>query len=111
MQTIYVEKEIKTPLAVTSAKAKYIQKLLLKAVDDEERVEVDFSNINTLTTAFLNVAIGDLYAKYDSDTLNKFIIINGKSLTALQREKVKLVMQNAKNKLTNEQVDKELYNG
>ena len=34
-------------------------------------VELDFSNITMMTTAFLNAAIGQLYSKYTSEQLNK----------------------------------------
>ncbi|AUI78814.1 STAS-like domain-containing protein [Lactiplantibacillus pentosus] len=111
MKVLKIKDEIKTPLAVTADKANYIYKLLSESVQNKEIVSVDFSGITTLTTAFLNIAIGQLYSVGDQNTLNQYIKINGKTLTSLQRDKVRLVMENAKNKLSDKDIDEDLYHG
>lgn len=40
-----------------------------------EKVVIDFQNVSILTSAFLNAAIGQLYIKYDSPTLNSNLTI------------------------------------
>ncbi|MCT3277500.1 DUF4325 domain-containing protein [Lactiplantibacillus pentosus] len=111
LKVLKIKDEIKTPLAVTADKANYIYKLLSESVQNKEIVSVDFSGITTLTTAFLNIAIGQLYSVGDQNTLNQYIKINGKTLTSLQRDKVRLVMENAKNKLSDKDIDEDLYHG
>lgn len=100
-----ITEAINSDLAVSSDDAVVVENLLLKKIEEKEQVTLDFTGIDTLTTAFLNVAIGTLYARFDPTTLNAYIKIDGKTLTALQRDKVRLVMENAKTKLSNEELD------
>lgn len=44
-----------------------------------KKVELDFSKIKTIISAFLNAAIGQLYSKYKSDFLNGHLTIAGLS--------------------------------
>ncbi|MBU7448674.1 MULTISPECIES: STAS-like domain-containing protein [Lactiplantibacillus] len=111
MKILKVRDEIKTPLAVTADKANYIYKSLSDSVANKETVSVDFSGITTLTTAFLNIAIGQLYSIGDKHTLNEYVKIDGNTLTSLQRDKVRLVMENAKNKLSDNDINEDLYHG
>jgi hypothetical protein len=51
--------------------------ILFNAINDEIKigivVELDFSGITMMTTAFLNSAIGQLYSLYNSEKLNRSI--------------------------------------
>jgi hypothetical protein len=48
-----------------------------QALDQKVNVELDFSDITLMTTAFLNAAIGQLYSKYTSDDLKaNFTVAN-----------------------------------
>ncbi|WP_349604254.1 STAS-like domain-containing protein [Lactiplantibacillus plantarum] len=111
MKTINIKDEINSNLAVTSSQANKIFKILNANLKKQESTRIDFSGIETITTAFLNTAIGQLYSIGDSSILNKYVIIEGQTLTSVQRDKVRLVMENAKNKLTKEEVHKELNHG
>lgn len=111
MKIININDAINSNLAVTSSQATDIFNILNSNLKKHEITVIDFSGIETITTAFLNTAIGQLYNLGDSDELNEYIKINGKSLSSVQRDKVRLVMENAKNKLTKEEVDKELNHG
>lgn len=111
MKTINVKDEIKSNLAVTSSQATEIFNSLNLNLKKHEQITVDFSGIDTITTAFLNTAIGQLYSLGDPDELNQYIKIDGNSLTSVQRDKVRLVMENAKSKLTKEEINKELEHG
>lgn len=44
-----------------------------KIISANGNVELDFSGINILITAFLNSAIGQLYSKYEGEQLNKML--------------------------------------
>lgn len=46
-----------------------------KELRNQNIVELDFSGMDVMTTAFLNAAIGQLYAEFDSTYLNKYLRI------------------------------------
>ncbi len=59
--------------AVSSETGQKIFQMTDKALMQNITVNLDFSNISLLTTAFLNSAIGQLYSKYTSDQLQKYL--------------------------------------
>lgn len=99
MKTIIVRNLIESNTATSSEKAEPLYNALVESVRNEEKVVVDFSDLVTITATFFNHSIGELYFVYSADTLNKFITLDGQTLTRLQFDKLKLVMQNAKSKL------------
>ena len=105
MERIVVRDIIKTELAVTSEKAEYLRSTFETKIKNKEPIIIDFSNIKNLTTAFLNVAIGELYRVGTPEELNKYIKIDGKTLTPVQFQKVKLVMDNSKRKISQKIID------
>lgn len=65
-----------------------------KAFEKDKDVELDFSEINLLTTSFLNSAVGQLYDQYDSDFLNAhFNVVN---IAKEDRPLLKKVIERAK---------------
>ncbi|MDC2829947.1 STAS-like domain-containing protein [Limosilactobacillus mucosae] len=108
MKKIIVKDLIKSDSATSPEKAEPLYNALVESVNNEEKVSVDFSNLVTITTAFFNSSIGKLYSTYSADTLNKFIKLDGKTLTTLQFDKLKLVMQNAKSKLSENDIQEEI---
>ncbi|KEK15985.1 hypothetical protein HQ33_07420 [Limosilactobacillus reuteri] len=108
MKKIIVKNLIKSNSATSPEKAKPLYDLLVKSVNDKEKVSVDFSNLTTITTAFFNSSIGKLYSVYSPDRLNEFIKLDGSTLTKLQFDKLKLVMQNAKSKLSEDDIREEM---
>ncbi len=69
---------INTNVAVTTENGNKVFNLVDENLKQNKFVEIDFSNIETMTTAFLNSAIGQLYSRdnYDSDFLNEHISIS-----------------------------------
>ncbi|GKT04486.1 STAS-like domain-containing protein [Furfurilactobacillus entadae] len=107
MNTIIIKQEIGTSIAASAETAQDIFKELKNYYDRKESVVVDFSDLSTITTAFLNASIGDLYTLGTPEDLNKYIHISSKTLTPLQFKKVKLVMDNAKTKLSEQDFNEE----
>lgn len=67
---------------------------IVRALRDGCNVTLDFSDVTMLTTAFLNVVIGDLYKDYTSEDLkNRLTLINYTDSTAAR---IKRVTDNAK---------------
>lgn len=52
---------------------------LLEYFNDGHTVILDFQNVNTILSMFLNSAIAPLYEKYDSDFLKEHLIIKNMS--------------------------------
>lgn len=46
-------------------------------LEKDFKVVLDFANIETLITTFLNAAIGQLYSKYDSPFLREHLSVRG----------------------------------
>lgn len=103
MKTIVVRDLIKSNYATSAEKAELLYDALVESINNEEQVLVDFSNLMTATPTFFNHSIGELYVLYSTDTLNKFVTLDSKTLTSLQFDTLRLVMQNTKSKLSEKQ--------
>ena len=57
--------------AISTEEGDSLYQRIEKALDKEISVQISFKNIQLITTAFLNAAIGQLYKKYTSDQLNE----------------------------------------
>lgn len=54
-----------------------IFKKIDKAFENKIKVILDFQNINLIITAFLNACVGQLYSKYTSEEITKYLeVIN-----------------------------------
>lgn len=60
-------------VAVSSDAGQKIFNIIDKALTQDYIVNLNFNNINLLTTAFLNTAIGQLYSKHTSKYLQKHL--------------------------------------
>lgn len=100
MTRLVIAEIINSDLAVTSETAKLVNEKILENINHNELITLDFTGIKTLTTAFLNIAIGELYNISDPETLNRLVKFDVSTLTKLQFSKIKLVMENSKEKLT-----------
>lgn len=105
MNRIIVRNLLDNDKATSPESAAPLFKELTKYLNSKEEVEVDFSDLSTITTAFFNVSIGDLYNNWTTEDLNNYIHIKANTLTELQRDKLRMVMYNAKTKLTDEELD------
>ncbi|MGV2846763.1 STAS-like domain-containing protein [Limosilactobacillus fermentum] len=108
MGKLVVREVIGTTSASTPDRAKPFLDKLCDAIDSKRTTSVDFSGLSTITTAFLNNSIGRLYSLYDVKKLNEYIKLESSSLTPFQREKVQMVMQNTKQKLSQEEIKGEI---
>ena len=57
--------------AISTEEGNSLYQRIEKALDKDIFVQVSFKNIQLITAAFLNAAIGQLYKKYTSDQLNE----------------------------------------
>lgn len=66
-----------TPTALTRDQGEMIFEKICKIIDDHSSVQLDFSDIESVLSPFLNVAVGKLYSKYSSETLNNMLEVTG----------------------------------
>jgi hypothetical protein len=70
LKNIKVVEVINRESAVSSDDGENVFTIISEAIKEGFIVDLDFSNITLMTTAFLNTAIGQLYSIYSSDELN-----------------------------------------
>lgn len=77
MNKINVDDIISSNFAVSPAKGDVLFELIKEHISRKEILELNFHNINQLTTAFLNNAIGNLYRQFTSEELNNYLKVTG----------------------------------
>ena len=70
---IDVAEKINNPSALTQEQGDIIYHDLVDSFDKNEPVALDFSNIESMISPFLNNAIGQLYGKYTSEEISKLL--------------------------------------
>ncbi len=73
---IKIAEKLGTKFAVSTDSGKYICNLIVKVIEKGGFVELNFAGVGLLTSAFLNAAIGQLYNKYDSPTLQEKLSVS-----------------------------------
>ena len=58
-----------SPLCVASSDGQLVYERLAAALNEGRRVKLSFHNVTTLTSAFLNAAIGQLYGVFTEDQI------------------------------------------
>lgn len=72
---IDIFEQIGSNAAVSSADGDALYKLITQALDEKIKVCLNFSNIELITSTFLNAAIGQLYSKFDSPFLKLHLTV------------------------------------
>jgi len=91
---IVVDQLVTGHKAVTPDEGAPIYKLLMESLNKGEHVVLSFSGLDMMTTAFLNVVIGDLYKTYTSEDLRSKLELTGLDEGGMRR--VKKVTDRAK---------------
>lgn len=60
-------------MCVASSDGQKVYKRLVAALDKNLHVSLSFRNVSVLTSAFLNTAIGQLYGKFDENTIRRLL--------------------------------------
>jgi hypothetical protein len=76
---ISIFEHIGSSAAVSSEDGELLFERIIKALENDVRVILDFNNIELITSTFLNAAIGQLYSKYDSPFLRNHLKVNNLS--------------------------------
>lgn len=92
--SLKINEHITLNKGVTPDEGEIIFKMLSEQFSQGRKVTLDFTGVEMMTTAFLNVAIGNLYKNYSSEQLKELMCFNG--LTESIAKKIKLVTDAAK---------------
>lgn len=90
--TLYIKNFIAGDTAISYDDGNRCLKEILRAVDNNENVTLDFSGIDYVITAFLNPIIGDLILQRGNEIMKSIEIVNANSKTI---EKIKMVKEGA----------------
>lgn len=102
MQVIKITDYVSLNQGVTSEEGQPIYELILSSLKRKESVELDFSDVTFVTTAFLNVVIGTLYKDFTSEQLKDLLNLTNYSPDMALR--IKKVTDNAKAYYANTEV-------
>jgi len=69
--TISLLEIVGSPLCVASEDGQKVHDRIAGAIREEKTVIVSFLNVTSLTSAFLNAAIGQLYGEFGSDEIRE----------------------------------------
>ena len=72
---LFVLDETGSPLCVASGDGQALYERIARELDRGRRTVLSFRNVNTLTPAFLNAAIGQLYGHFEDDHLRTLFTV------------------------------------
>lgn len=101
---INVKEIIKSDIASAVEDAIKIKELILKELNDGEFPTIDFTGIETITPAFVNLAIGDLYEECFWDDFDRIDYIATKE----QLEMINLLIETAKQYWCRKDMEKDI---
>lgn len=90
---------IDSPLAISREKGKILFDEIVPIIKEQNTVVLDFSDLKTISSAFLNSALGALYNVLPPDKLTEYVKINPNSIDNYQAETIKIVLNNARKKI------------
>lgn len=92
--TIKLNDYISCNKGIMPSEGEPIYAMIIAAFNSGSKVLLDFQNVDMMTTAFLNVVIGNLYKDYNSDQLKEKLSFA--NLTSSAAVRIKKVTDNAK---------------
>ena len=100
---------IGTPSAITQESGDLIFEEISKAIDEKKCIYLDFKDIESMISPFLNNAIGKLYKDYSSEEIRQYL-----KFVNLPSEKIptiNMVISNAKKYYADQESFKEVVKG
>ena len=71
--SISIFEVVGSPLCVASGDGQKVYDRLAAALKQDRPVSLSFRNVSTLTSAFLNAAVGQLYGQFDEDQIRRLL--------------------------------------
>jgi hypothetical protein len=73
--TISVYEVVGSALCVASSDGEKVHERIATALHDDQRVALSFRNVSTLTSAFLNAAVGQLYGQFRDEQIRALLSV------------------------------------
>ncbi len=73
MIRISLFKVVGSPLCIAAGDGQKVFERVVSALTADKKISISFHNVTTLTSAFLNAAIGQLYGKFDEDVIRTLL--------------------------------------
>lgn len=83
------------PICIEAEDGKKVSSIISEFLNNDQHITLSFLNVEILTSAFLNTAIGILYKDYPEDKIRAFVSV--KHLRAADAVLLKRVIETAKN--------------
>lgn len=93
--TINIVNTIGDVFGVEAEDGQKVYSLILKAFAEDKQVVLSFQNIEMLTTAFLNTAVGQLYKDYDEHYIKEHLSVS-EDISESGKVALKRVVETAK---------------
>lgn len=93
-KVVNIAKLIKSPSALTREQGMVVYDVIVSALKENSFITLDFGDVESIITPFLNIAIGKLYEDYDSNELSAHLEII--HIPDSANRKFQLVIDNAK---------------
>ncbi|HMV44300.1 MAG TPA: STAS-like domain-containing protein [Leptospiraceae bacterium] len=83
-----------SPICVDAEDGERVYELIHKTLKSNSKANISFLNVDMLTSAFLNTAIGKLYNDFSEDEIKKMVSIT--NISDVDKSLLKRVVKNAK---------------
>jgi hypothetical protein len=94
IEEIMLTEIVGSDLCIASEDGQKVHDAIKKALQEEKKIRISFKNVDDLTSAFLNSAIGQLYGEFSEDDLKDSLAVSDVSHEDLLL--LKRVIQRAK---------------
>ena len=98
---INVAEKINNPSALTQEQGNLIYNEIVPSIEQGSRIILDFGQIESMITPFLNNAIGQLYGKFTSEQITD--CLDMKNFPDAKKSTLNLVISNAKKFYSNQE--------
>jgi hypothetical protein len=93
--TVSISSIVGSGICVSASDGQKVYNVISESVASGDRVQISFSGITRMTTAFLNAAVGQLYGEYSEQVVRKHLLPPIDS-EPWQRNRLKMVVDRAK---------------
>ena len=93
--TVSISSVVGGGFCVSTVDGQKVYDVIRDAIKAGNRVEISFSGVTRMTTAFLNAAVGQLYGEFSDETVRRFLAPPIDS-EPWQRNRLKMVVDRAK---------------
>lgn len=92
---------IDSPSALTQEQGEKVFLIISDSIQRKENITLDFGNVESMISPFLNTAIGKLYGLFTEETISTYLHL--KNFPRSKQSTLKIVIENAKRYYSNKE--------